>query len=99
MEQLMKTANIILKILKEDELARKDDMHLFLRVHETLMPNISNYNTKTVLDLIRRKKLPSWESMSRARRKMQEKYPELRDTETAGFRYAEEEKYREFARC
>lgn len=99
MEQLMKTANIILKILKEDELARKDDMHLFLRVHETLMPNISNYSTKTVLDLIRRKKLPSWESMSRARRKMQEKYPELRDTETAGFRYSEEEKYREFARC
>lgn len=99
MEQLKKISKIVLKILKEDELARKDDMHLFLRVHETLIPSIGNYNTKTVLDLIRQKKLPSWESMRRARQKMQEKYPELRDEETAKYRYLEEEKYKKFVRC
>ena len=99
MEELKRISQIILTILKEDELARKDDMHLFLRVHETLMPNICNYNTKVVLDLIRKKKLPSWESMSRARRKIQEKHPELRDEKISRFRYEEEEKYREFARC
>jgi hypothetical protein len=99
MEELKKISQIVYKILKEDELARKDDMHLFLRVHETLMPNIGNFNTKTVLDLIRRKKLPSWESMSRARRKVQEKHPELRDEVISDFRYAKEEEYKEFARC
>jgi hypothetical protein len=99
MEELKKISKIVLKILQEDELARKDDMHLFLRVHETLIPNVCNYNTKVVLDLIRKKKLPSWESMSRARRKVQEKHPELRDEIVSNFRYAEEEKYKEFARC
>ena len=99
MEELKKISKIVLKILQEDELARKDDMHLFLRVHETIIPNVCNYNTKVVLDLIRQKRLPSWESRSRARRTVQEKHPELKDEETAHYRKLEEEKYKEFARC
>lgn len=43
-------------------------------------------------------KLPMRSSISRARRKVQERRPELKDKDTAGYRAELEEEYREWAR-
>jgi hypothetical protein len=99
MEELKKISKIVLKILKEDEVARKNEMHLYLRVHETLYPGIKDMALHEILDLMHLGKIPNWESIGRARRKVQQKHPELKDKETAHYRELEEEKYKEFTRC
>ena len=96
MEKLKKITQIVLKILSEDEEARKNDMHLSLKVHEFIYPGIKDMPLHEVLDLINLGALPNWECIGRARRKMQERHPELRDEFVSDLRYAEEEKYRQF---
>lgn len=57
------------------------------RPFEDVVLNLKEYN------------LPSFGSVGRARRKLQEKYPELRaDDKVEYFRSEEEQKYREYAR-
>lgn len=99
MSELKKTSHIVLKLLKEDELTRKDDNYLIKRVNETIMPGSSEMTLNQVLGLIVQKQLPCFESIRRSRQKLQEKYPELNDIETAIHRADKEEEYREFVRC
>lgn len=47
--------------------------------------------------LVQKNKGISFESITRARRKVQRKYPNLKDTDTAEFREAEQENYVEYA--
>jgi len=42
--------------------------------------------------------IPSLESITRARRKLQEKHPELKDVQAALIREQEEQQYKEYAR-
>ena len=99
MKELKRTSQIVLKLLKEDELTRKDDNYLIKRVNETLIPGSSEMTLNQVLGLIIQKQLPCFESIRRSRQKMQEKYPELNDIDTVIHRADKEEEYREFARC
>lgn len=99
MEQLMKTAQIVLKILKENKRARQDDEYLTECVHEFIMPNSTKRPAREVHELIRLNKLPAQRSIERARRKIQAKHPELTEDITVLHRTEQEEKYREFARC
>ena len=99
MEELKQTSAIVLKILKEDIRARKDDNYLIKRVHETVIPGASDMTLNQVLGMITRKELPCFESIRRSRQKAQEKYPELLDVETMIHRLDKEQEYREFARC
>ena len=98
MSELKRTSTIVLKILKEDERARKDDNYLIKRVHEVVLPGASELTLNQVLGLITRKELPCFESIRRARQKAQEKHPELTDVDTLIHRADKEEEYREFAR-
>jgi hypothetical protein len=72
---------------------------LIKRVNETIIPGSSEMTLNQVLGLIVQKQLPCFESIRRSRQKLQEKYPELNDIETAIHRADKEEEYREFVRC
>ena len=98
MSELKRTSTIVLKILKEDARARKDDNYLIKRVHEVVLPGASELTLNQVLGLITMKELPCFESIRRARQKAQEKHPELTDVDTMIHRSDKEEEYREFAR-
>lgn len=98
MKELKRTSNIVLKILKEDIRARKDDNYLIKRVHEVVLPGASELTLNQVLGLITRKELPCFESIRRARQKAQEKHPELIDVDVMIHRIDKEEEYIEFAR-
>jgi predicted transcriptional regulator len=99
MEELKKTSQIVLKLLREDILTRKDDNYLIKRVHESIIPGASDMTLNQVLGLITRKELPCFESIRRARQKVQEKYPELTDVTTMIHRADKEQEYIEFVRC
>ena len=98
MSELKRTSQIVLKLLKEDVLTRKDDNYLIKRVNETIIPGSSEMTLNQVLGLITQKQLPCFESIRRSRQKMQEKYSELNDIDTVIYRTDKEEEYREFAR-
>ena len=97
-KELKRTSTIVLKILKEDIRARKDDNYLIKRVHEVVLPGASELTLNQVLGLITRKELPCFESIRRARQKAQEKHPELTDVDVMIHRIDKEEEYIEFAR-
>lgn len=99
MEELKKTSHIVLKLLREDILTRKDDNYLIKRVHETIIPGASDMTLNQVLGLITQKQLPGFECIRRTRQKMQEKYPELTDVTTMIHRSDKEQEYIEFVRC
>lgn len=98
MSTLKKTIEIVLKILKEDRLARKDDNYLIKRVHETVLPGASEMTLNEILALITMKKLPCFESIRRSRQKIQEKFPELNDVNAIMHRSDKEREYRNFLR-
>lgn len=65
------------KILKEDMRAREDDNYLILRVIEKLEPDLAITRFSTALLELKWRKI-SFESITRARRKFFEEYPQLR---------------------
>ena len=97
MKELKRTSTIVLKILKEDENSRKDDLYLYEETLDSIIPGISEW-VKKIHNLMRAKRLPTWETMRRTRQKVQAYYPELKDKRTAKCRADKEKEYREFAR-
>lgn len=97
MSKLNKIKNIVLRVLENNTEARKDDFVLFSLVCDEMgIP--SNFDLRTMLNNHRLFGLPSWESVSRARRKIQAEQPELKDAEMAEIRQEEIKEYKEFAR-
>ena len=83
MPKFQSMEKIVSEVLEGNLQARKDDYVLMLCVCEKICPEILNY--------------PFWETVSRCRRKIQEKRPDLVSSETAKNRRKEEEQYREYA--
>lgn len=95
--RLKKLTEVVEEILRTDELARKDDCYLILEVIRVLFP----YEVgKTFADVMTnaQSKGVSFEGITRVRRKVQQKYPELKDRKIEEIRKKEEEEYREFSR-
>lgn len=81
------------EILEEDEYAREDDWYLIQQVVIALVPGNSGTAFGTILTEMKYQGI-SFEAITRARRKVQEEFPELRakkDIEKA--RREEEENY------
>lgn len=96
MAKLNKISNIVLRVLDQHKDARKDDFILFSYVLDELgVP--SNFDMRTMLRNSVIFGLPSFESVSRSRRKVQAAHPELKDAKAVEIRAAEEKEYREFA--
>lgn len=90
--QLRNLEKIVEEILKEDILARKDDCYLILKVIENKYPQEVGKTFAEVMFEAKNKGI-SFESITRARRKLQKKYPELMDKETAEIRNEEQKEY------
>jgi len=95
--RLRNLEKIVENILRNDELARKDDCYLILEVIRSVYPFEVGKTFASVMFSAKSKGI-SFESITRARRKVQKKYPELKDKETAEIRDAEQEEYVKFSR-
>lgn len=86
-------------ILESDSRARNSDDYLYALVCRKLSPDCVNAPFCRVISDRTRWNLPSYESVGRTRRKLQEKYPELEPFEkTKRNRAVLEQEYRDYAR-
>lgn len=99
MNQLQQTSTLVKQILIEDEAARNSDMHLYLKVCQKLNPSALAEPFWTVVSRLKKYNLPPFETVRRARQKIQAKCPELSASDEVEDARAElETEYREFAR-
>lgn len=97
MAQLRTLKNLVEEILRNDKLARKDDCYLILQVISRLYPYEVGKNFEAVMFNAKNKGI-SFESITRCRRKVQEKNSELVDKETFIMRKAKQKEYIEFSK-
>jgi len=71
---------LVKQALEKNKSAREDDHLLYIEVVYIINPALVNVNFAMNFRNARSLGLPPFESVSRARRKLQEKYPELRAT-------------------
>ena len=88
---------VVKKILEDDEYARGDDDYLILKVVQELRPELTGSLFVTVMTNLKncsKDKQITFEGVTRARRKVQEMYPNLRaSTKIEKSRREEEENY------
>lgn len=82
----------VANILEQDELARRDDNYLILKVVEEIEPAMASETFVNVM-LNAKYKGISFESITRARRKYLNDHPELKDDKTEQARKEEEGNY------
>lgn len=96
MGRISKYENLVLYILRNNPLARGDDKYLYF-----CLLREEHYNTDVSLErfLLCGETFPNYDSISRVRRKLQEKFPELRPEKNEQKRREEAEKdFRAYAR-
>lgn len=99
MQDLKSTAMIVKQILIEDEYARSSDMYLYLQVCKRLNPSALFKPFMAVVARLKDHNLPPFETVRRARQKIQAKCPELSAVDEVEDARAElETEYRNFAR-
>lgn len=81
MAKVKQVENIVKVILEENEQARNDDFVLITEVYNRLVPNVMNLTFNITMLGHKELRLPAFESITRARRKLQEKHEYLRATE------------------
>ncbi len=95
--RLKNLEKIVKEILEKDELAREDDCYLILEVVRAMFPFEVGKTFANVMTGAKSKGI-SFESITRARRKLQRKYPELKNEEMAEIRDAEQEEYIKYSK-
>ena len=96
-EKLKNLEKIVEELLRNDELTRRDDNFLILQVVRRLYPFEVGKTFANVMFNAKNKGI-SFESITRARRKLQNKYPELRDEKITAIRDEEQNEYIEYAK-
>ena len=96
MARIKKVEPLVHKVLIDKPLTRADDFLLVLEVYkESFIDDAMSIGA--VLENHELIGLPSFGSITRARRKLQAKYPELRNETSAEIRAKEETEYRAYA--
>lgn len=96
---MVKILETVEKVLEDNILARDDDFILIADVYDSIRPELVGVPLDYALRNHKAYKLPSFESITRCRRKLQRLYPELKPSdEVSAIRADEELKYREFAK-
>lgn len=90
--------DLVLEALKKYKIARKDDWILYAIVVQMINPNLINMQFGYVLKNHLQYKLPAFESVSRARRKLQALYDELCDAETRMIRDKHREEMKRYGK-
>lgn len=97
MQKLMKVEEIVEQILRKDEYARNNDVYLILKYVSRVYPDEIGKKFEEVMTNVSKKGL-SFESITRARRKIQNKYPELKNNKIANFRDKKQKDYIAYSR-
>ena len=87
---------IVYEILKDQPETRKDDYILIERVIDRIIPT-QDLSFKNVMTNHKELGLPSLESITRCRRKLQAENPDLVDNETQGYREEKIDDYVQYA--
>ena len=95
--RLRNLKKVVEGILRKSDLAREDDCYLILEVIRELYPFEVGKTFAQVMFNAKSKGI-SFESITRARRQVQKKYPELKNNEVAEIRDKEQDEYIEFAK-
>lgn len=99
MNELLKLADIVERILEENEDARNSDWSLYYAVCKFVNPSVVNAKFGTALKSHEAYGIPPFESVTRARRKVVETHPELIGTEEVeGGRWSYQKVFRQFAK-
>ena len=103
MEELMDSLKTIegkvKSVLQKNEDARNDDMVLYLALCNLYLKDAGTMPLAEIMTRHKELGLPSFESVGRTRRKLQEKYPELLgNTRVRLIRAAGEKAYRKYAK-
>jgi hypothetical protein len=103
MKQLKQTTKLVKDILQDDKQARNSDSFLYMKVLTAIGAekdiDIHSMPITVFLLNIREYGFPPFESVRRARQKIQAKHPELAACDAVrAFRGENEAKYREYAR-
>lgn len=86
---------IVEAVLVEDKRARNDDHYLYCKVIGRLYPELM---TRSFVETFSSTSVPRFESVRRARAKIQAQFPELSaDADTEAARMLKEEEYKRFA--
>ena len=92
MKRLKKIEDVVLKALEENKKAREDDFILYGAVLKRLGVDLKTTTLYDFLATATENKMPTFETCSRARRKIQEYRQDLVDTKTAVIREERQEK-------
>lgn len=92
--EIKQIQNVVKKVLIVDELSRKNDNHLICETMRRMGFNIE----RSFKDVMNDNLTPSFESITRARRKVQQGHPNLKDNYVAQLRAQQEEMFREYSR-
>jgi len=97
MKNLKKLEKVVEEVLRKDDLAKKDDCYLILQVISKLYPYEVGKQFKTVMFNAKNNGI-SFESITRCRRKLQERNPELRNENIRRKRIISEKKYIKYSK-
>ena len=99
MSKVNKIERIVKRVLAENPITRGDDFVLITQVYDELGINTNCSFFNLMFNHVYYE-LPSVESITRARRKLQSEYEELRATESMRrIRRKEEQDFREYSKC
>lgn len=99
MKNLKTIEELVKEILSHNTDARDDDMTLYVYVCRSCLPDVKDMQFETVLLHYRSLGIPNLESVSRIRRKLQAKYPELASTpEITKRKKAHERMFRKYSK-
>lgn len=90
--KLKNLEKVVMQVLQNDKLARIDDCYLILEVIKKLFPYEVGKTFTQVMFNAKNKGI-SFESITRCRRRLQRKYPELKDIKNAEIRNEEQKEY------
>lgn len=99
MKDTVKIEPLVTQILEDHAETRSDDYLLFLKVTQRTNPSLVGKSFLDVMNGHYRYGLPNWESVTRARRKIQSKRPDLCDDRTILRRADREKEFKEYARA
>lgn len=97
MQKLIKVEEVVEQILRQDKYSRNNDIYLILKYIKKVYPYEVGKRFEEAMTNVSKKGL-SFESITRARRKIQNKYPELKNDKVANFRDKKQKEYIAYSR-
>lgn len=88
----------VLFVLKQNKQARADDYILICEVYKLDHENVTKLNFDEVMKNHKKWNLPSFHTITRTRRKLFEKYPELKPEKVTVARTELEKEYKDYAK-